>query len=140
MAYRKKINCAKTNLKQIRSFVSDVLSKYRLSEPEANLIVLAIDEVCTNMIVHSHQCNPEESLEVVINRKKDGFLFEIRDKGELFDILQYQEPDIKQVVRENRRGSMGLILVKKIMDRIECTTNHKGDNVCRLFKQTSAAG
>ena len=86
MTYTTKISCNKSNLKYVRDFVSDVLEKYHISDIEVNLIVVAIDEVCSNLMIHSHGCNEDETLEVRIVNKGDTFVFEILDQDELFDI------------------------------------------------------
>ena len=69
------------------------------------------------------------------NRK--GVIFEITDQGEAFNLLDYDAPELKQVVEEKRKGGLGIILVKKIMDEIEFESKN-GKNICRLIKNFPA--
>jgi len=138
MTYTTKISCNKSNLKYIRDFVSDVLEKYNISDVEVNMVVVAIDEVCSNLMIHSHRCNEKETLEVRILKREDGFVFEILDKDELFDIGTYETPSIEKLIKDKSTGGIGLILVKKIMDKIQIEREGKM-NVCRLFKTLALA-
>ena len=119
-----RVSCQKENLKTIRKFVSDHLEGIDFSISEKNLITLAIDEVCTNLMVHSHNCDPNNFIEITCQRKSHSFICEIYDWGIPFNILEYQTPELEEIIRKRRNGGMGLILVKKIMDKIEMTTEN----------------
>lgn len=135
MEYSCKVPCVKDKLKEIRKFINDSLHNHGLSDLDISTLVLAIDEVCANLIIHSHQCNPNDSLEVVIIIEADkGITFKIIDHGVGFDINQYIEPSLDELVTKKRKGGVGLILVKKIMDDIEFE-KVKDTNCCKLFKK-----
>ena len=129
------ISCLKDNLKKVRVFVSDVLQKHYVSATDTNLMVLAVDELCANLIIHSHSCNPNEHIEISIEKKEDDFIFEIKDTSPPnFSHSEYQTPDIRQIINQRRGGGLGLILVNKIVDDIEY--ERKGmQNVCRFHKK-----
>src|SRR5690606_28690393 len=113
------------------------LKKHGVSDLQISEIVLALDEMCSNLMIHSHQCNPEELFEIHIILKKGGpIIFEIIDDGSTFDINQFAEPDLGNLVHEKRKGGLGIRLVKSIMDKIEYQ-NRNGKNVCRLIKNIS---
>ena len=135
MKYNYKVPCLKEKLKDIRSFVKEVLNKHGLTEVDVSTIVLAIDEVCANLIIHSHACNPKESIEIEIDvNKGEGLVFNIIDKTEMFNINDYTAPSLDEIVRKKRKGGIGLILVKRIMDDIQIITE-SNKNICRLVKK-----
>ncbi len=136
MNYSFKVPCCKDKLQSIRDFIYNTLQHYDISEVELSQMVLAVDEVCANLMIHSHQCNPKESLELVIVVKdKESVTFEIRDKGAGFNIKNYKEPCLEQIIREKKKGGIGLLLVKRIMDHIEFSYNAKTSrNIYRLHK------
>lgn len=136
MNYSFKVPCCKDKLQSIRNFIYNTLQHYDVSETELSQMVLAVDEVCANLMIHSHQCNPKESLELVIVVKdKEGIIFEIRDKGAGFNFKNYKEPCLKQIIKEQKKGGIGLLLVNRIMDHIEFSCNSKTCcNVYRLHK------
>lgn len=133
MKYTYKVPCKKDKLRDIRGFVKEVLDKHGLQEIDVSTLVLAIDEVCANLIIHSHGCNPKESIEIEIEVDEKGLIFNIIDKAEIFNIKEYEEPSIEDIVKKQRKGGIGLILVKRIMDDIEVVSK---DNkyICRLTK------
>ncbi len=135
MNYRFKTSCTKQKLKEIRDFVTAVLYKYGLSEIETNKLVLAVDEICANLIIHAHGCNPKESIELLINVKEnEGVTFEISDRGIGFNPGKYQEPSLNEIVKEKKKGGLGLMLVKRIMDDVEFKSDSR-QNVCILYKK-----
>jgi serine/threonine-protein kinase RsbW len=85
-------------------------------------------------MIHSNNCSPNHSIAVEINIKsKRKIVFDIIDKGSGFDIRKYPEPDLKEIIRKRKKGGVGLLLVKRIMDDIDFITN-KDYNIVRLTK------
>lgn len=135
MIHSIRISCLKNNLCKIRNFVEGALKQHAISPIDINLMVLAVDELCANLIIHSHKCNPKEDIEVSVSRKDNQFVFEIKDESApSFDLLSYKEPDMKEIIAEKRSGGIGLILVKKIMDEIQYERSGSA-NICRVSKR-----
>ena len=101
-------------------------------------MVLAVDEVCANLMIHSHKCNPKETIELFIDVQSQEVIFEIKDTGNGFNLNNYQEPTIKEIVVEKKKGGLGLMLVNRIMDKVEFIKNDDS-NVCRLKKKISTS-
>jgi len=140
MSHYYKFFCSRENLKGIRDFVSNVLKTHPLSEIEINQMVLAVDEICSNMIIHAHHCNEEDSVELSIRNQKDGIVFEIIDRGdELFNISNHQDPSISDIVKQGKKGGVGLLLVKKIMDDVQVRAEDR-HHVWRLYKKIPRPG
>lgn len=137
MKYCYKVPCKKEKLREIRGFVKEVLDKHGLSEIDVSTLVLAIDEVCANLIIHSHECNPKDSIELEIKFDKNQILtFSIIDSAEIFNINDYEEPSLEDIIKKQRKGGIGLILVKRIMDDIQILSKNK-KYICRLTKKIS---
>jgi serine/threonine-protein kinase RsbW len=134
MQYNYKVPCQKNKLVDIRCFISEVLNKHLDSEVDINSLVLAVDEICANLMIHSHQCNPSKCLELFVKIEDDEIIFEIKDTGNGFNFKEYKEPSIKDIIIEKKKGGLGLMLVKRIMDNIEYIEN-KNSNIYRLRKK-----
>ena len=135
MKYSYKVPCQKEKLRDIRSFIKEILDKHGLSEIDSSTLVLAIDEVCANLIIHSHRCNARDSIEIVVKVDQDGsIVFDIIDKAEIFDIGNYKEPKLEDIIKKQRKGGLGLILVKRIMDNIQIIQD-PSHNICRMTKK-----
>ncbi len=133
MKYRLDIACQTSALSELRTFLQGALIGVSLSEIEKHQVTLAVEEVCANLIIHSHGCNPQDHIELKIVTSDHKLIFEISDQGKAFNILTYEAPDLKKVMVEKRKGGLGIILVKKIMDEIEFESKN-GTNTCRLIK------
>lgn len=101
-------------------------------------MVLAVDEVCANIIIHSNNCSPDQTLEVTLEIKIDRVEYEVIDNGIGFDIRKYPEPDLDEIIKTKRKGGVGLMLVKRIMDEIDFYSR-KGKSIVKLTKYLEAS-
>ncbi|MBU2915549.1 ATP-binding protein [Reichenbachiella agariperforans] len=130
-----KTSCAKEKLKEIRAFVADTLGNMGVSENECHKIILAVDEVCANLIIHSNQCDASEKLELFVEDHGDHcVIFEIIDHGKGFVYDSYKEPDLEEIIRSRKKGGLGIMLVRNIMDKVEFKIE-KNRNICRMMKK-----
>lgn len=128
------ISCSRSVLRTVRSFTREVLDSIGISEVDINMLVLAVDEICSNLIIHAHNCDANKAITITILHEGHELIFEIQDQGSYFDFTQYVEPTLEELVDTRRRGGMGLMLVSRIMDRIHYFRDQQGHNVCRLVK------
>jgi len=133
MNYQYNIGCSLSNLKGIRDFIRQSLKGQGLSDVEISAVVLAMDEMCSNLMIHAHHCNPDHMLELHIITGGKKLVFEIIDDGSIFNINDFHTPAIDSLIHEKRKGGLGIRLVKSIMDEVEYLTR-EGKNVCRLTK------
>lgn len=129
-----RVNCSKKNLKLIRDFVTDYLQAHNLSDILMNQMVLAVDEICANLIIHANHEDPSKFITLLVNKQKDGVTFEITDNGTAFQRTNYKEPDINENIRVGKKGGVGVALVNRIMDKVEFTSNGT-KNTCLLYKK-----
>ena len=134
MSHKLKLSCCTAALVELRSFLQLSLKAYGFSEVDRHQLILAVEEVCANLIIHSHACNPKELIYLEVKELKKKLTIEITDKGDAFNLLEYEVPDLKKVIEEKRKGGIGILLVKKIMDEIEFESKN-GKNTCRLIKK-----
>jgi serine/threonine-protein kinase RsbW len=138
MSPKLKLSCCTSALVELRSFLQRSLEAYGFSEVDRHQLTLAVEEVCTNLIIHSHASNPKEVIYLEVKELEKKLAIEITDKGDAFNLLEYEVPDLKKVIEEKRKGGIGILLVKKIMDEIEFESKN-GKNTCRLIKNFPSA-
>jgi serine/threonine-protein kinase RsbW len=135
MNYTYKVGCSIENLKGVRDFIRVSLKNHGVPDIQISEMVLALDEMCSNLMIHSHHCNPDELFELhILVEKGDPIIFEIVDDGTVFDINQFTEPDLGNLVHQKRKGGLGIRLVKSIMDKVEYQ-RQSGKTICRLIKR-----
>ncbi len=129
-----RVSCTKNNLKSIRSFVTEYLETLALSDVLMNQIVLAVDEICANLIIHANNEDPSKYIYLTVTEPNNAVQFEIKDNGIAFKSSDYKEPDILEHVRVGKKGGVGIALVRRIMDKVEFTTK-EGTNAVLLYKK-----
>lgn len=128
------VSCTKKNLKQIRDFVTGYLASFELSDILMNQIVLAVDEICANLIIHANQEDPSKYISLGISEKGGMLKVEIIDNGVAFRRSEYKEPNIEEHIRIGKKGGVGIALVNRIMDRVEFVSDAR-QNTCLLYKK-----
>ncbi|GAA3922217.1 ATP-binding protein [Hymenobacter algoricola] len=130
-----RISCNRSNLKVVRDFVSAYLAAYSLSDLHLNQIVLAVDEVVANLIIHANGEDESQHLDLRLNVNNQVFGIEIEDDSNSSYVpSSYKEPDLQEHIRVGKKGGVGMTLVNRIMDRVEFSTTGT-HNVCRLYKK-----
>ena len=129
-----RIACSRIHLQQVRDFVRNYLSIRQLSEVTVNQVVLAVDEVVANFIIHANGEDENQFLDLELAFDEHNINVEIADHGDtIFLPAAHQNPNLRDYIREGRKGGMGMTLVNRLMDRVEFFTrgNH---TVCHLSK------
>ena len=127
------IYCNRENLASVRQFVSENLEGTSLSDIEVNALVLAVDEVCANVMIHSAKCDDKTTLDVFIETNKEDITFEVIDRGFGYDLRTHKMPDLEEIIKTKKKGGVGLMLVQKIMDKIDFISSNNG-HIIRLIK------
>jgi len=131
-----KTYCNTHNLKQVRDFVREGLVQNGIADPDIYMMVLAVDEICSNLIIHSNNCDDEKQIDLVLQFIGDKLNITIRDYGISFKYEDHIDNTLEKLVEEKRKGGLGLLLVKKIMDevRYETSSGHNCWVLCKTLK------
>lgn len=128
-----KTYCNTHNLKEVREFVRDSLSSNGITDPDAYMTVLAVDEICANLMIHSNNCNNDKYIDLVLQLLDNQISITIKDYGLTFNFDEHKGTALDKLVEERRKGGLGLMLVKKIMDEVRYETA-SGQNCWILLK------
>lgn len=100
---------------------------------EVEKLKMAVDEACTNVIEHAYAGQSEQPVDISIILNSDKLTIRIRDKGQTFDQLAYQEPDLIKYAKTRKSGGFGVHIMRKLMDEVTYKTSG-GYNECRMVK------
>lgn len=135
MKYNLSIKADKQNLKKVRNFLSEVFAELHVSAIEANQLILVVDEILANLIIHSAKNNNKKEIDITLSEEAGEITFEIYDyNSPYFDLTQHEDANLKDLVKQKRKGGMGLTLVKNIMDEVE-VYYEDNTNIWRLQKR-----
>ena len=121
---------------QIAPVVERLATDNGAGPKEAYFLVLALDELLTNVYEHGLQDGESAKVDICM-WVEDGFNFCARteDNSRPFNCTKAREPELNKPVeeREKKVGGMGIHLVKKVMD--EFSYKHEdGKNIVTIRK------
>ena len=110
------------NLALVRDFVRQFLQPLSFSETEKDLIVLGLDEACTNVIRYAYHHEPNELIGLVCELLDDGVRFRIRDFGTQCpaDKMHGRPLDLIQP------GGLGIHLIRRAFSQVDYNLKKEG--------------
>lgn len=135
MKYNLSIKTEKQNLQKVRVFLEKIFKDLQVSDIEANQLILVVDEILANLMIHSAKNNDKKDIDLTLTEESGEITFEIYDyNSPYFDLTQHEDANLQDLVRQKRKGGMGLTLVKNIMDEVE-VYYEDNTNIWRLQKR-----
>lgn len=110
------------NLALMRTFVRTFLDALPFSEKERTLMVLGVDEACTNIIRHAYHLQDDQPIALSMEAKHDCVCLRLRDYGE-------QKAPEKMKGREHhviKPGGLGLHLIRNAFDKVDFILKRRG--------------
>jgi serine/threonine-protein kinase RsbW len=135
MQDRIRISCSRENLQQVRDFVRGFLVSAQRSDLVVNQVVLAVDEVVANFIIHANGEDADQFLDLLLILAGHHLDIEIEDHGSTLFLPpgKVANPDLRAYIQQGRKGGMGMALVSRIMDQVEFFERNS-HTVCHLTK------
>jgi serine/threonine-protein kinase RsbW len=123
------------NLPLIRTFVKECCETTNLDSNTAYDLVLAVDEICTNIATHGYKDLEPGPIKVRFRAGKNRVTITISDKGHSFDPGNAPEPNLDRDWRKRPVGGLGLFLVNKIADEVSYESGPDDTNHLTLVKK-----
>ena len=138
MQDRLRISCSRQNLQEVRDFVRGFLLAAQRSDLVVNQVVLAVDEVVANFIIHANGEDATQFLDLLLVLANHNLDIEIEDHGSTLFLPKGKvaNPDLQAYIQQGRKGGMGMALVSRIMDQVEFF-ERDSHTVCHLSKVLS---
>jgi len=121
----------------MRDFLKLCCKKIKISDKDYFKIELALLEICVNIIRYAY---PQSNGEIMIKTWQDGdrIFLEIRDQGVPFDPRELKPPDIDDIIKNQRKGGMGVFLSRTLMDGFDYKRENN-QNVLTIYKNLKGA-
>ncbi|MDQ2868791.1 MAG: ATP-binding protein [Verrucomicrobiota bacterium] len=103
------------NLALMRNFVRRYLDALPLSERERTLIVLGVDEACTNIIRHAYHLRDDQLIALSLEAKADCVELRLRDYGKQ-PPPEALQPKRREVIKP---GGLGLHFIRTAFDEVD---------------------
>jgi serine phosphatase RsbU (regulator of sigma subunit)/anti-sigma regulatory factor (Ser/Thr protein kinase) len=125
-------------LGKIRRFVENIGKLHRFNENIINPFRLVIDEACTNIIRHGYRDVTDGEIVIRAIVRRLSLTIVIIDQGISYDPRQAHTPDLGKYVDIGKKGGLGILMIRKLMDDIQYTVTENG-NEFRLTKYREKA-
>ena len=122
------------NLAVMRDFVRTFVNDFPFSEKDRVLMVLGVDEACTNIIRYAYEMRDDQPIRLSIEGLHDCVRIRLRDYGapiyKSLNALGSSRP---------KRGGRGLQLMRPIFDKVEYAYKPRGTELVltRCWKRAS---
>jgi anti-sigma regulatory factor (Ser/Thr protein kinase) len=110
------------NLCLMRDFVRDFLNDASFEDRDKDLMVLGLDEACTNVIRHAYNHRADQLIRLVCERYTDGVIFRLRDFGIQVDPAQICGRALEAV----RPGGLGIHLIRHAFTDVDYRLKQPG--------------
>ena len=126
-------------LAAIRAFVEQHTRALGVDEAAMYDLVLAVNEVATNIMIHGYRRQPEGEIEIDLRRQGDAIEIRLRDQARLFDPTRVPAPDLNLPLHKRPLGGMGVHVTRQITDAIRYRVTPEGGNELTLVKSAIGA-
>lgn len=109
------------HLAQVRQEVRNFLAKAGFDECETELLVLALDEACTNIIRHAYK-GEAKPVRLEMARLNEKVRFVLRDYGKSCDPKHIKSRALEEV----RPGGVGVHIIKQAFDHVAYEPKKRG--------------
>ena len=96
-------------------------------------VLLAVQEMVTNVLRHAYQLDESRPIEVVFSLDEDSLQIELRDQGPEFDPLAYEDEQLLDGEMPTETGGFGIHIARVVMDEVRYE-RVDGWNCLRLTK------
>ena len=121
------------NLALMRDCVRDFLNGYPFSERERLLMVLGVDEACTNIIRYAYRLRDDQLIALEMEGSRKGVRMRLRDYGEQVTSREMKGRSHNLI----KPGGLGLYLIRSAFDEVDYLVKHRGTELVLTKKLES---
>jgi anti-sigma regulatory factor (Ser/Thr protein kinase) len=110
------------NLALLRNCVRDFLNGYPFSEKQRLLMVLGVDEACTNVIRYAYRLRDDQLISLRMEGLRKCVRMRLRDYGE--QVLPHQMKGRSHDII--KPGGLGLYLIRNAFDQVDYIHKRRG--------------
>ena len=120
-------------LAEVRRFVEAQTGGLGIGQAAAYDIMLAVEELVTNIIVHGYQRRPEP-IEIELWPSGSALVIRLLDRAPPFDPTQAPRPNTTLPLELRAPGGMGILLARHFMTEVSHRNRSGGGNELTLVK------
>jgi serine/threonine-protein kinase RsbW len=110
------------NLALMRNFLRKFLARHPFSEKQRTLMVLGVDEACTNVIRYAYDLRDDQPIALSVEALSTCVRMRLRDYGEQTPADEMRGRAHNQV----KPGGLGLHLIRNAFDKVDYILKPRG--------------
>jgi anti-sigma regulatory factor (Ser/Thr protein kinase) len=120
------------NLGHVRDFVRLFLKPLAFTDMEKELIVLGLDEACTNVIRYAYHQKCDQLMHLVCEDHEDQVVFRLRDYGVQCDPAKLRGRPLDLI----QPGGLGIHLIRRAFSRVDYHLQKQGTELvlCKHYR------
>jgi serine phosphatase RsbU (regulator of sigma subunit)/anti-sigma regulatory factor (Ser/Thr protein kinase) len=107
-----------SGLPLFRRFVAEVASRMKLAPGPSEHMQLAVDEACSNLILHGYKGMEAGEIVLKVKVTKEVFQVQIEDTGHSFDPSFLDPPELGEDLNERPIGGLGIFMITQLVDEL----------------------
>jgi anti-sigma regulatory factor (Ser/Thr protein kinase) len=123
------------NLAPMRKFVRKFLDAYPFSERERMLMILGVDEACTNVIRHAYHLRDDQLISLSLEGSTRCVRLRLRDYGKQTEAHAMKGRSHDLI----RPGGLGLHLIRTAFDKVDYILKARGTELVMTKKLGNSA-
>ena len=120
-----------TNLKMVRTKVSEVVKQMNFNDTNEQQLVLCIDEAVTNIYRHAYNNDETGTIDLSFKLQNNTLVFYLRD----YAALVYDNSIKPRDLTQTRPGGLGINIIDSVMDSWEFATPKDGYGNLLIMKK-----
>ncbi|MBQ8869995.1 MAG: SpoIIE family protein phosphatase [Alphaproteobacteria bacterium] len=113
------------NLNSVTDFIEKDIKKYRISSKEKFKIIMATEEIFTNISEYAYKDKNNSFVEIKTEVSDDIYYITFIDNGIRYNPLKRKDPEITTDLQDRQVGGWGIYIVKKMANKMEYTRKNK---------------
>lgn len=109
------VQCAPEKFCEVRRELRKFLDPLKLTEETSEMLVLAVDEACANILRHAYKGSCQGNVSLTMETSKDGLEIQIRDHGKPCNPEKIRSRELEDF----RPGGLGVFLIQQAFDSVE---------------------
>jgi serine/threonine-protein kinase RsbW len=124
------------NLCLVRDFVRQFLKEVDIPELQKDVMILGLDEACTNVIRYAYDHQPDQLIVLVCEQLDDRVIFRLRDFGNQANPERLQGRPLDLI----QPGGLGIHLIRKAFTEVDYRLMGEGGTELILMKKFGENG
>lgn len=128
------IRCDTSSFKKVRDFIRQRAVEAGFNRTDVGRLVLAVDEVCSNIVKHSYHFEPNHKLTLSWHERPESAVVEIEDDSPIPYLPSPADFDLPTKIKYRHTNGYGKYLIRKVVDDVQFETVPGSHNKVSLIK------